>query len=40
MINEIINKLKNKKIAIVGFGLEGTSTYTFIRKYLKDEELT
>ena len=40
MINEIINKLKNKKIAIVGFGLEGKSTYKFIRSHLKNEKIT
>ena len=40
MINEIINKLQNKKIAILGFGIEGKSTYKFIRKYLPDIELT
>ena len=40
MIEKIINKLKNKKIAILGFGREGKSTYRFIRKYLKEEEIT
>ena len=40
MINEIINKLQDKKIAILGFGIEGKSTYKFIRKYLPDMELT
>ena len=40
MINEIINKLDGKKIAILGFGVEGKSTYRFIRKYLPDIELT
>ena len=40
MIEKIINSLKNKKIAILGFGREGKSTYKFIRKYLKDEEVT
>ena len=32
MIKEIINFLKNKKIAILGFGIEGKSTYKFIKK--------
>ena len=40
MIEKIINSLKNKKIAILGFGREGRSTYKFIRKHLKDEEVT
>ena len=40
MIEKIIKKLVNKKIAILGFGREGKSTYKFIRKYLKDEEVT
>lgn len=34
MHNKIIEKLKNKKIAILGFGKEGKSTYNFIRRYL------
>ena len=40
MIDRIINKLKDKKLAILGFGKEGKSTYSFIRKYLKDIHLT
>lgn len=34
MINNIIEYLSGKKIAILGFGMEGKSTYSFIRKYL------
>lgn len=40
MINKIIEKLKNKNVAILGFGREGKSTYEFIRKYLKDTFIT
>ena len=40
MIEKIIEKLKNKHIAILGFGREGISSYNFIRKHLKDEKIT
>ena len=40
MYKKIIDKLKNKKIAILGFGKEGQSTYKFIRKYLKKQFIT
>ena len=40
MYKKIINKLKNKEIAILGFGKEGQSTYRFIRKYLPDKFVT
>ena len=33
---KILNKLIGKNIAILGFGREGKSTYSFIRKHLKD----
>lgn len=33
MFNEIIDKLANKNIAILGFGKEGKSTYNFIRRH-------
>ncbi len=40
MYREILNKLKDKNIAILGFGKEGKSTYNFLRKYLPTKELT
>ena len=33
MYNQVIEKLKDKKIAILGFGKEGKSTYNFIRRH-------
>ncbi|MGM9834508.1 MAG: UDP-N-acetylmuramoyl-L-alanine--D-glutamate ligase [Bacilli bacterium] len=40
MQSKIIKFLENNKIAILGFGLEGKSTYNFIRKHNKQIELT
>lgn len=40
MIEQIVNKLKDKKIAILGMGREGKSTYHFLRKYLSDQVFT
>ena len=40
MIENIIEKLKDKNIAILGFGREGQSTYHFIRKYLGEKRIT
>lgn len=37
MINKLIEYLKEKKILILGFGVEGQSTYKIIRKYLKEQ---
>ena len=39
MYKKIIDKLKNKNIAILGFGKEGKSTYNFIRRY-SNQKLT
>lgn len=33
MINNIINELNGKNIAILGFGMEGKAAYNFIRRY-------
>ena len=40
MYRKIIDKLKNKNVAILGFGMEGKSTYRFIRKYLNNQNIT
>ena len=41
MIENIIEEINNKeKIVILGYGKEGKSTYHFIRKYLKEKNLT
>ena len=40
MKNNIIETLKNKNIAILGFGKEGKSTYNYIRKYLPNQKIT
>lgn len=39
MYKEIIEFLKDKYVAIVGFGKEGKSTYNFLRKYLPNQRL-
>lgn len=39
MINALIDYLKNKKILILGFGIEGYSTYSFIRRHLKEQKI-
>ena len=40
MFNKIIEKLKDKKIAILGFGREGKSTYDFISRHLDNQDIT
>ena len=40
MYKKIVEKLRDKKIAILGFGKEGKSTYSFIRKYLGNVNIT
>ena len=41
MIDNIINDINGKeKVLILGFGREGKSTYSLIRKYLKDKKFT
>ncbi len=39
MFKDLLNYLENKKIMILGFGVEGKSTYSFIRKYFPDISL-
>lgn len=40
MHEKIIEKLREKKLAILGFGREGQSTFRFIRKYLPEKFVT
>lgn len=40
MVQDLVQYLENKRIAILGFGREGKSTYRFIRKYLEDLPLS
>ena len=37
MYRKIINKIKDKNVAILGFGKEGISTYKFIRRHLNQK---
>ena len=39
MINNLVQFLKNKKVLILGFGMEGYSTYTFIKRHLPNQEI-
>lgn len=40
MIEKLIKHLENKNIIILGFGMEGETTYSFIRKHLPNQKLT
>lgn len=40
MYKKILEKIKNKNIAIMGFGKEGKSTYNFIRKHDQETKIT
>ena len=39
MLEKLLNYLENKKIIILGFGLEGESTYNFLRRYFPEKQL-
>ncbi len=39
MFDLILNRLRGKRILLLGFGREGRSTYTFLKKYLPDAVL-
>jgi len=39
MINDLIKYFENKKILILGFGMEGYSTYSLIRRHLPNQKL-
>lgn len=40
MLPKIIEFLKDKKVLILGFGREGKSSFSYIRKYLPEKILT
>ena len=40
MYNAIVERLRDKKICILGFGMEGRSTYNFIRRHLPNQHIT
>lgn len=40
MLPKIIEFLKDKKVLILGFGREGKSSFSYIRKYLPEKEIT
>lgn len=39
MIEQIVDFLKDKKITILGFGLEGKSIYNFIKKHIPEKQI-
>lgn len=39
MIKEIVDRLEGKTILIAGFGREGKSTFSFLKKYLPDAQI-
>lgn len=40
MVENLLARIKDKKIAILGFGIEGRSTYEYIRKHFSNLKLT
>lgn len=39
MLENLLNYLENKKIVILGFGMEGESSYRFLRKHFPEKKL-
>lgn len=39
MLSKLLEYLKNKNILILGFGIEGKSTYLFIRKHFPEKKI-
>lgn len=40
MLERLLNNLKDKNILILGFGIEGKSTYSFIREHFPEKLIT
>ena len=40
MVEKLVEFLRDKKIIILGFGMEGETTYDFIRNHLPNQHLT
>ena len=39
MLKDLLNYLENKSILILGFGMEGESSYRFLRKHFPEKNL-
>ena len=39
MLEKLLNYLENKNIVILGFGMEGESSYRFLRKHFPEKKI-